>query len=191
MEIIYIAAAVSLTAFMLLATYDGFYLHLWKYRLYARKESSFEHLTHTIRAILFPLIVVFMLINQTSFVLFLTGTLIAVFDFVVLAIDAYSEKDSRKFMGGLPRKEYIIHLFSNGFHYGFIILILCLKLNWQTDMLLLVPIVAEGNFAAQFLMFVAENAVPGAVILAILHVLLYLDKTKWTLDRYRLKVSCC
>lgn len=191
METIHFGAATSLMAFMVLATYDGFYLHLWKYRLYAREESNFEHLTHTVRAVLFPLIVVLMVINQTSFVLFAIGVLLAFLDFVVLAVDAYSEKESRKFMGGLPRTEYIIHLFSNSFHYGFVILVLCMKLNWQTDTLVFIPLIEEENLASRFLMFTAKNAVPGAVILAILHVLLYLDRTKWILDRYRLKVNCC
>ena len=57
MEIIYYLSAIFLVLFMLLATYDGLYLHLWKYELFKREESSFEHKTHTIRAILFPLIV--------------------------------------------------------------------------------------------------------------------------------------
>ena len=94
-------------------------------------------------------------------------------------------------MGGLPRSEYIIHLFSNGFHYGFVILTLVIKLDWHENSLVFVPTAEKELFAAELFSFVAKNAVPGAIILALLHVLLYLDKVKTILDNYRLKVQCC
>ena len=46
MEILFLLSMICLIAFMFLATYDGAYLHLWKYELFNRKESEFEHKTH-------------------------------------------------------------------------------------------------------------------------------------------------
>ena len=43
----------SLALFAAVGAYDGLYLHLWKYRLYAREESRREHALHTAVAFLF------------------------------------------------------------------------------------------------------------------------------------------
>ena len=115
METLFILSIIFLIAFMLLATYDGAYLHLWKYELFNREESSFEHKTHTIRAILFPLIVWLLFIN-IDVVSFKIGVSLVVLDLVVLGVDAYSEKESRSFMNGLPTWEYILHLFEQLHH---------------------------------------------------------------------------
>lgn len=105
-----------LVLFAILAIFDGFYLHIFKYQLHNHSESKFEHLTHTLRAILFPLIVYYLFIKQDGSTSFFIGILFVILDLLILAIDAYVEKDSRVFMGGLPRWEYILHLFVNGFH---------------------------------------------------------------------------
>lgn len=191
MEIIFIATASSLLAFMVLATYDGFYLHLWKYRLYNREESKFEHLTHTVRAILFPAIVLLLLVNQSNFNMFLAGIALAILDFVVLALDANSEDESRKFMGGLPKREYILHLFSNAFHYGVVILALVMKIRITGNTIHFVNNLDFSSFGGQFLLFVANNAIPGALILALLHILLSLNKSRAFLDHQRMRVTCC
>jgi len=128
MEIIYYLTAIFLVLFMLLATYDGLYLHLWKYELFKKEESVFEHKTHTIRAILFPLIVWLLFINKDSFSFYIAISLVII-DLIVLGIDAYSEKESRQFMGGLPKWEYIVHLFSNGFHFAAIALIVGTRIS--------------------------------------------------------------
>ena len=191
MEIVYFATAFSLFAFMVLATYDGCYLHLWKYRLYAQEESKFEHLTHTIRAILFPLIVFFLLLNQGNFLLFTVGIVLSILDFVVLALDANSEQDSRKFMGGLPKSEYVLHLFSNAFHYGVVILAVVINLRFTDNGVTFSNQVNFSGMAGTILTFVAQNAIPGAVLLAILHVLLSFNPTRHLIDNQRLKIKCC
>lgn len=106
----FLISTILLTSFAILAVIDGFYLHIFKYQLFNHPESKFEHLTHTIRAILFPLIVYFLFISQNCQTSFSLGILFVFLDIVVLGIDAYVEKDSRAFMGGLPRWEYILHL---------------------------------------------------------------------------------
>ena len=65
MEILFLLSMICLIVFMILATYDGAYLHLWKYELFNQKGSQFEHETHTIRALLFPIIVWLLFIETT------------------------------------------------------------------------------------------------------------------------------
>ena len=54
------AATVFLMIFGLVAAVDGLYLHLWKYRLYARPESRREHKLHTAQGALFVPVVFFL-----------------------------------------------------------------------------------------------------------------------------------
>ncbi|MFS4493132.1 hypothetical protein [Maribacter sp. 2308TA10-17] len=190
MDILFYLATTSLVLFMLLATYDGFYLHIWKYRLFDREESLFEHKTHTIRAILFPLIIWLLFINEANFSLFLTGIALVVLDMAVLAIDAYHEKESRSFMGGLPTWEYIVHLFANALHFSAIILVLALRLDFSEGAILFVDSIAVSQAHTLF-QFVAINLIPGAVILAFLHFILMLKTPKNIWLNYRSKVTCC
>jgi len=185
MEIIYYLSALFLVLFMLLATYDGLYLHLWKYELFKKEESIFEHKTHTVRAILFPLIVWLLFMNKDNFS-FYVGISLVFIDLVVLAIDAYSEKDSRQFMGGLPKWEYIIHLFSNGFHFAAIALFLGTRIKLSEYGLSLRTNFIDSN-AQELLDFISVNIIPGAIIMALLHLILIFPKgiKMWT------KLKCC
>lgn len=190
MDILFYLATASLVLFMILATYDGFYLHIFKYRLFDRKESLFEHKTHTVRAILFPLIVWLLFINETSFSLFLVGIALVVLDIIVLGMDAYHEKESRSFMGGLPQWEYIIHLFANAFHFSSIILVLAIRLEVSEGVLLFVDAVVVSQAHGLF-QFIAINTIPGAIILAFLHFILMIEKPKAFWFNYRSKITCC
>mgnify|MGYP000179398966 CR=1 FL=1 len=190
MDILFYLASANLILFMLLATYDGFYLHIFKYRLFDRPESLFEHKTHTVRAILFPLIVWLLFINETSFFLFLVGVALVVLDIIVLGIDAYHENESRSFMGGLPKWEYIVHLFANGFHFSAIILVLSIRLDVSEGSLLFVDAIAASQAHSLF-QFIAVNVIPGALILAVLHFILMIEKPKSIWFNYRSKITCC
>lgn len=190
MDILFVLAIISLVLFMVLATYDGLYLHLFKYALFNRKESRFEHQTHTIRAVLFPLIIWSLFLNETNFTLFLVGLLLVLLDMLVLGVDAHSEKDSRSFMGGLPRWEYIIHLFSNAFHFSTIAIILAMRLKvWEGSLVFVNSPVASNT--RDLFQFVATNVMPGAIALAFLHVILMLEKPKNLWIAYRSKITCC
>lgn len=190
MEILYYLASACLVLFMVLATYDGFYLHIFKYSLFEREESLFEHKTHTIRAVLFPAIVWLLFINETSFVLFLFGVLLVAVDLIVLAVDAYSEKESRNFMGGLPRWEYIIHLFSNAFHFASIILVFALKFDIVGSSLIFVETVAASGGQRLF-QLISVNVIPGAIVLAILHFILMHRGPQTIWNNYRTRITCC
>lgn len=190
MEIIYLLATICLILFMVLATYDGFYLHIFKYGLFNREESYFEHKTHTIRAILFPLIIYFLIIDETSVISFLIGLALVILDLIILAIDSYSEKESRSFMGGLPRWEYIVHLFANGFHFSVIILVLAMKIKITPNGFIFVDQFALTP-ARELFIFISANVIPGALFLAALHVLLLLERPRSIWNSYRTKVTCC
>ncbi len=189
MDILYFLSAICLLLFMILATYDGFYLHIFKYELFNHKESYFEHKIHTIRAVLFPIIVWFLFINTTSFG-FWVAIIAILIDLIVLAMDAYSEKESRTFMGGLPRWEYIIHLFANSFHFAAIILIIATKITIINNKLLLTHN-SYDSLGEELISFIAINIIPGAIILALIHVLLTFPfgKTNWNI--LRRKIICC
>jgi len=143
-----------------------------------------------IRAILFPLIVWFLFINGSNYVNFIIGLGLVLIDLGVLAIDAYSEKDSRQFMGGLPRWEYIIHLFSNTFHFAAIILIIATRITVNEQSILFVELLGNSS-AKQCFDFIAVNMIPGGILLALIHVLLATSfgKKLWTANR--LKITCC
>lgn len=189
MEILYYLSATFLLLFMVLATYDGFYLHIWKYELFRREESIFEHKTHTIRAVLFPMILWFLFINQDEFS-FWVGILLVILDLFVLAVDAYTEGESRKSIGGLPRWEYILHLFANSFHFASIALILGVRINvrnLEVNLNETIPL-TQGQLIMDF---IAVNIIPGAIILAVIHFLLLTSRGKQVWKSIRLRIKCC
>jgi hypothetical protein len=174
MDILYYLSALCLLLFMVLATYDGFYLHIWKYELFSRKESVFEHKTHTIRAILFPLVVWFLFINNDATSFWISIVLIGL-DFIALGIDAYSENDSRKSIGGLPKWEYILHLFANSFHFAAIFLILATKIEITETGLIINELVNDSS-AQQLIKVISINMIPGAIVLGFVHLILMFPK---------------
>ncbi|MFP4846129.1 hypothetical protein [Winogradskyella sp. PE311] len=189
MEILFFLSIISLLSFMILATYDGAYLHLWKYELFNREESSFEHKTHTIRALLFPAIV-YLLFIDISIAGFWIALALVVTDLIVLGLDAYSEKESRSFMNGLPQWEYIVHLFANSFHFAAIILIIAARTTITKEGILYsAEFMSYSSF--ETVQFIAVNIIPGAVILGLVHLLLSFDFGRRLYNSNRLKITCC
>jgi hypothetical protein len=190
MEIALLITSLLLIAFGILATIDGFYLHIFKYQLHNHSESKFEHLTHTVRAILFPAIVYFLFLKQNCETSFYIGILLVIIDVIVLVIDAYTEKDSRAFMGGLPRWEYILHLFVNGFHFSSIAVFLAIKLKLSDTS---ITIIADLTNLKNFVLFefIATNLIPGAMVLAFIHILVSVEKTAVYWNNWRARISCC
>ena len=189
MDILFALALACLVLFMLLATYDGAYLHLWKYELFSHAESRFEHQTHTVRAILFP-IIVFLLFVQTDAWSFQLGLGLVALDLLVLGMDALSEKESRQFMGGLPSWEYVLHIFANSLHFAAIILVAATRLEstggvWGYSETFL------SSSLLPTVQWVGMNIIPGAVVLAFLHVLLSLPLGQRFYQLQRARVTCC
>jgi len=190
MEILFYLSASFLILFMILATYDGFYLHLWKYELFNKDESIYEHKTHTIRAVLFPLIVWFLFIDTNVPSCFYIGLGLVVIDLITLGMDAYAEEDSRKFMNGLPKWEYIIHLFSNSFHFAAIALILATRITIVNNTLGITTYIPE-SFGKELMQVIAVNIIPGSIVLALIHVVLIFPKGKSLWNKQRMKITCC
>lgn len=189
MEIGLLISTVLLIGFAVLATIDGFYLHLFKYQLHAQTESRTEHITHTIRAFLFPAIVYALFMNFENVVFFWIGIALLILDLIVLGVDAYSEKDSRAFMGGLPRWEYILHLFSNGFHFAAIAVLFAVRIQLTPNGIEIMDISSLANFG--IFEFVVNNLLPGSIILAVLHLLLMVDSFSKKWNNLRTRITCC
>lgn len=156
---------ITLVLFATLAIIDGFYLHLWKFKLYRQKESRQEHLVHTVRALIFPFILVLVFLYDFSGWLWYAALGFVLLDIMVLTLDMYMEKDSRAFMGGLPRWEYILHMFVNGFHFAGIALVIATKspMAWQWSY------IPHAEPYHEYLTVLAKNLLPGAVLLGLLH----------------------
>jgi hypothetical protein len=190
MELLLYLLAACLTLFGILGVIDGFYLHIWRFRLYEHAESRFEHFTHTLRVILFPLIVYCLFLNPNTTGFYQFGLFLVLVDIAVLTIDAYVEKDSRAFMGGLPRWEYILHLFANGFHFGAVLLFLALKFNVEPTGLA-TRLIDFGSPAGQLVHWLAINLLPGAVVIAALHILVIMPAGQRWWSAKRSLVTCC
>lgn len=190
MEIGFIISSILVIFFALLALYDGFYLHIFKYQLHNHLESKKEHLTHTIRAVLFSAILYFLFLKQDCPTSFYIGITLVFADIIVLGIDAFMEAESRKFMGGLPRWEYILHLFANGFHFASIAVFLTLKLNLTKTGLEIIPNFYEyTNFKA--FQFIVTSLLPGAILIALIHIVVAIPRTAIVWNNYRTKITCC
>ena len=61
-----LCAVLCLVLFTTIAGVDGLYFHLYRYRLYARPASRYEHKLHTINAVLFVPQVVLLFCLQVS-----------------------------------------------------------------------------------------------------------------------------
>lgn len=186
MEIAFITMIVLLSLFAILGMYDGFYLHIYKYRLYDHKESRNEHLTHTVRGILFP-VILYCCYLTSSPGWFFAGLAVLGLDIIVTVVDAYMESDSRTFMGGLPRGEYIIHLLVNGFHFAAIAVFIVIKVRMTNDGITLMSDFSQVESYPVFIWLV-KNLIPGAIIMAILHILVYVPSTAryWNVIRAKL-----
>ena len=126
-------AAIFLILFTCVASVDGIYFHLYKYRLFARKESLKEHYYHTINSFLFPITVVLLfVINSAGFLLWLS-VLLTIVTLVVEFLDVFEEKSSRKNLGGLTSLEYSMHFAMSGIRATYTTLILAHKpfLAWS------------------------------------------------------------
>jgi hypothetical protein len=104
------AALICLEVFAAVAMIDGLYFHLMKYRLFARPDSQYEHRLHTLHALMFPILVLFLFLRDVSgqFLWIVVG-LVAI-DFGVEMLDVVCERASRAAIGGLSSSEYAVHV---------------------------------------------------------------------------------
>jgi len=190
MEVAFLVLSILLFCFALLAVFDGFFLHIFRYELHQQKESKTEHLMHTLRAAIFPLLLFFLFYIDNNIICFYIGIFLVMLDLFILGADAYLEKDSRSFMGGLPRWEYILHLFVNGFHFASIAVFLVIKFRINDLGFEIVSDFSSVENSKVFKLLVL-NLLPGAVLMALLHILLIFSPIAKLWERLRAQFSCC
>lgn len=110
MEQLMNTAAIFLMIFGAVAAIDGLYLHLWKYKLYARPESLYEHKMHTAQAFLFIPVVFLLFYKNVGGWLLWVAVAFVLIEFVVEMMDVLEENQSRASLGGLTSTEYAIHV---------------------------------------------------------------------------------
>ena len=163
------AAAVLLAAFAMLAAVDGLYIHLWRLRLHARPETRREHWLHTVRALLFPPVLVGLFALPTSGIFLWAAIAVAALDLMAGLWDVAIERDSRAKLGGLGTAEYMLHVAVSMVHSGALALVLAARpaAAWS----LAAPPVLDTPMPG-FGPALAWNLLPGAVVVGLLHVCL-------------------
>lgn len=102
---------IFLLLFLAVASTDGFYFHLYKYRLYSRPASRKEHLLHTVNSALLPPQIFLMFCARPQGAWLWVTAVLAI---VILGIeiwDVICEPASRASLGGLTPAESAMHFF--------------------------------------------------------------------------------
>ena len=96
----------------LVASIDGVYFHLNKYKLHTYEDTFVEHVTHTLRAwtMTFASILLFT-VNVGGLLLWL-AVAILIIDLLIETWDVLIERSSRERFGGLSSTEYLVHAHS-------------------------------------------------------------------------------
>lgn len=168
-QIIIYSATLSVLLFGLIGIIDGFYYHIWKFKLHKHPETRFEHITHSIRAAIFlALLILLFQYDYGSTPLYVAAGLVAL-DIIVLLIDLVVEGDSRRNLGGLPHLEYIVHVVANTLHYVALALILVAKPleAWGPKS----PVELSREFP-EITSVIATNLIPCVALLTLAHILL-------------------
>ncbi len=185
MDGVYTASGAALALFMFLAALDGVYLHLWRYRLYARPASRAEHRLHTIGAVLFVVTLPRLLLWQSGGWLLWSGIGLLAIDLGVELADMGIERRSRADLGGLSSFEYILHVVMVSARVAALTLALVARPAeaWSLDS----PLVLAGLPA--FASAVAWQALPGSVLLAALHLWLCTDRGVARFEAWRRRLQ--
>lgn len=185
-QITILTATICVLLFGTIGIIDGFYFHLWKYTLHKHPETRVEHWTHTVRAAAFLAMLYFLFLNDFGGKYLLLGAGVVLLDLVVMAVDLVAEGDSRKNLGGLPHKEYMVHMIANTLHFISIALILVAKpaSAWGWD----APVTIAREFPS-LTEEVAFNLMPGVALMVLLHLLLMNKKAAALFDALRLRLK--
>ncbi len=174
-----------LLLFLGLSIFDGIYYHLWKFRLQEREDSNFEHITHTVRAVLFiPTTILIYLIGATGWLLW-AAIIVLAFDLITEIIDVLNERASRSTLGGLPSGEYLVHIMLTTLRVSALTLAFAALPSeaWFTN--------SPSIVVPAFSKLVALQALPGALFVAILHIYLIFDPTFVSRMEKSIRNECC
>ena len=182
------AATVFLVLFGAVGAYDGLYLHLWKYRLYAREESRYEHKLHTAVAFLSVPVVWLLFAGNFGGLALWTGVLFVVVSFAVELMDVLAENDSRASLGGLSREEYAAHVVAITTRIAAVALALAAKpaAAWSLSS----PLVLDDAYPS-WVAFVGEQMVLGSMVVGALHLWLLRSRFRAASPARRLAPACC
>ncbi len=173
MDQLVIAAVICLNLALLLGTVDGLYYHLWKYKLYGRAETRYEHKLHTARAFLFIPIVWLLFGKNYGGWLLWVGVLAAAADLIVELFDVFCEIKSRASIGGLSTGEYAIHINATALRFAALALLVAAKpaFAWQLG----TPLEIAPAYP-HWVTWLAFNAIPGSLFAGALHLWLLRQK---------------
>jgi hypothetical protein len=187
-EHLIVAGTVFLILFAAVGAYDGLYLHLWKYRLYARQESRYEHKLHTAVAFLFVPVVWLLFYGNFGGLALWAAVLFVLVSFVVEMMDVLEENDSRAPLGGLSREEYAAHVVAITARVAAVALALAAKPveAWALSS----PLALEVEYPA-WVTFVGEQVLFGNVMVGALHLWLLRERYRAAPPSHRLAPACC
>lgn len=155
-----------LIIFSILSIIDGVYLHLIIYKLPEKNESKFEHITHTIRALLFiPTALTIFYWNTSGTFLWIALAVVAL-DLIVEAIDVVSERQSRSKIGGLSSGEYLLHVCLTTTRIAALSFFIAAKPLEAWSMSISLPQYPE------VIRLIVLNLIPGSIMVALLHITL-------------------
>ena len=150
-----------------LAFFDGVYLHLWRFRLFAWRESRREHALHTVRAILYPLTIYLMLAIEARGFWLYVGVFVALIDLIFQGWDLFEERKARRGFGGLSAFEYALHVWLTGIHMAALTAAICARS--VADWTLHASITSTNPALSPLGIEIAWFLLPGAIVVAILH----------------------
>ena len=122
-----IIACLLLILFTIVASIDGLYFHLYKYRLFERKESIKEHHLHTANAFLFPITILLLFVYDVAGFLLWLSVVITILTLIIEFYDVFEEKKSRADLGGLTSLEYSMHFGMSGIRAAYTAIVLTQK----------------------------------------------------------------
>jgi hypothetical protein len=159
-----------LLAFTVIASVDGFYFHLWKYRLWARPDSRREHRLHTWNAILFPLTLVPLFLAEAQGAWLWAALALNITTLAVESLDVFEERASRASLGGLTSTEYWMHFLMSGLRWGYVVAVVVAvpAQAWSAPPALLWRLPAPGDATS----FIGWAVVLLGIPVALLHVVL-------------------
>jgi hypothetical protein len=156
------AASLCLLALAGLAFWDGIVVHVAQERLPCRDESRLEHGIHTGRAVLFPFILATFFVSKTTLAM---GLGFIALDQIAEIWDMAVERKSRIHSGGLRSFEYVLH--------GLMITLRAAGIAFSLS--------ARGSSGLDAAMLptatLASWLLPGSILVAVLHVALFLLPT--------------
>ena len=113
-----LCAALLLVLFTLVASADGLYFHLYRYRLYQRPASRHEHRLHTANALLFPVQTYLLFCTRPEGAYLWLALFLFLATVAIETTDVLCEGRSRADLGGLTPVEYCMHFFMSGLRWG-------------------------------------------------------------------------